>query len=142
MRSRPAFTLIELLVVIAILAILIGLLVPAVQKAREAAARSQCANNLKQLGIAVRAYHDVHQCFPANSLLKDQEDNWDAPNWSWLARILPYIELNNLYTQGNIPTNTFKQSPDTVTATVKAFLCPSDPTSRKGPRTDRANLVG
>src|SRR2546425_3760889 len=99
-RWRPsAFTLIELLVVIAIIAILIALLVPAVQKVREAAARTQCANNLKQIALAVHAYHDANKYFPVNSLITDQADNWIEKNWSWMARILPYIEQGNLYTQ-------------------------------------------
>jgi prepilin-type N-terminal cleavage/methylation domain-containing protein/prepilin-type processing-associated H-X9-DG protein len=137
-----AFTLIELLVVIAIIAILIGLLVPAVQKVREAANRTQCINNLHQLALAVHAYHDVHKSYPPNTLILDRQSNWNAPNWSWLARILPYIEMNNLYVQGNIPNNTLLQSKDVVAAQIPVFLCPSDPTSASGPWTDRANLVG
>src|SRR5262245_52496933 len=103
-RGPRGFTLIELLVVIAIIAILIGLLLPAVQKVREAAARMKCANTLKQLALACHSYHDTEGYFPVNSLITDQQNNWVSPNWSWLARILPYIEQGNLSQQAGVPT--------------------------------------
>lgn len=88
-RTRDGFTLIELLVVIAIIAILIALLLPAVQQAREAARRTQCKNNLKQMGIAIHNHHDVQGDLPMGT-----RGGW---GWTWHAYILPYMEQNNLY---------------------------------------------
>jgi prepilin-type N-terminal cleavage/methylation domain-containing protein/prepilin-type processing-associated H-X9-DG protein len=144
-QRRTAFTLIELLVVIAIIAVLIGLLVPAVQKVRAAAARTQCSNNLKQLGLALHSYHGVFQKFPPASVTKGPDPfnicNYGTPNISGLFYLLPYIEQDALFKQFNYTTGV-QHYPWTVatggTAATQAnaaasrtdvsiFLCPSDP---------------
>jgi prepilin-type N-terminal cleavage/methylation domain-containing protein/prepilin-type processing-associated H-X9-DG protein len=144
-RARHGFTLIELLVVIAIIAILIGLLVPAVQKVREAAARTQCINNMKQIVLAAHAYHDGYKHFPGNS---QDEGGWDwnyqknRRSWSWLARTLPYLEQGPLYTQANIDTNTLSQSLPYLSTGLSVFFCPSDNSIALNPSLNRANLQG
>src|SRR5712692_1103910 len=139
---RSAFTLIELLVVIAIIAVLIGLLLPAVQKVRQAAARAQCENNLKQLGVAVHNYVISQRFFPSNGAPGVWTGAYGAgqPNWSWLARLLPYIEQDNLYKACGIPTANLNANPAAVATAVQTFLCPSDIAINGLPRNNAADL--
>lgn len=141
-KNARGFTLIELLVVIAIIAILIALLLPAVQQAREAARRSQCKNNMKQVGLAMHNYHDVHNTFPPGYITKTPCSSsavWSACNqgelgiYGWGTFVLPYIDKSPLYNilkpgtvtlDQNLANATTRQALQTP---IPAFLCPSDP---------------
>ena len=131
-RKRSGFTLIELLVVIAIIAILISLLLPAVQQAREAARRTQCKNNLKQLALALHNYESTHSTFPPSRLNPDVEIEDNAGNLSayqsWTTMILPYIEQNNLGDLINFE-NAWSSLGNraAVSAPLAAMICPSTP---------------
>lgn len=124
-RQR-GFTLIELLVVIAIIAILIALLLPAIQQAREAARRTHCKNNLKQIGLALHNYLDVHSAFPPSYCVVPGVTTTVGGQWSAFARILPYLEQANLQNLINWNVNYSTQVNVAITR-VPAYLCPSDP---------------
>ena len=138
---KKAFTLIELLVVIAIIAVLIGLLLPAVQKVRDAAARLQCTNNLKQIGLAMMNYESTYNRFPAGYLdnmttnpVNTAAIGNPAPiiGWGWGALILPYLEQETLYKSININSIAMNDTSAAAVAfrktVIKGFLCPSDDT--------------
>jgi prepilin-type N-terminal cleavage/methylation domain-containing protein len=135
-RRPRGFTLIELLVVIAIIAILVALLLPAVQQAREAARRSQCKSNLKQLGVALHNYHDVHSVFPPGCVNQEGDtanpDDRDRLNWTWPVYLMPYMDQAPLYEQLNPgPTRATAAVSDPAKRAVMqqplaAFRCPSD----------------
>ena len=141
---RQGFTLIELLVVIAIVGILIALLLPAVQMAREAARRTQCTNNLKQIGLGMHNYLDAHNSFPVGFLYPNFS-TIPVPllhfRWSVLAQLTPYLEAGHIYSAVNMdmpiasgspgiwgvgPFTTFNENTTALTSVVAVFLCPSD----------------
>lgn len=150
-RSR-GFTLIELLVVIAIIAILIALLLPAVQQAREAARRTQCKNNMKQLGLAFHNYHDTQNCFPVNYAWRTIPGGGGGgpaianTGKSWLQMILPYIEQAPLYSQIDFSvglqgtTAAILQNQTVANTVIAAYLCPSDNENNNGRLGNRSDV--
>jgi prepilin-type N-terminal cleavage/methylation domain-containing protein len=125
-RHNRAFTLVELLVVIAIIGVLVALLLPAVQSARESARRTQCANNLKQLGLGAQNFHDIRKFFPPSRVSQmptGSPTNVDFVTWAVV--LLPYIEQNNYYTQWDL-TQPYQAHPAKVTRNaVATYFCPS-----------------
>jgi prepilin-type N-terminal cleavage/methylation domain-containing protein/prepilin-type processing-associated H-X9-DG protein len=116
--QRRALTLIELLVVIAIIAVLIGLLLPAVQKIRESGNRTTCANNLKQLGLAVHCYHGTTGSLPPSFIT-------GYGHASWMVLLLPHLEQDGLLSQWDLRRTYYFQAPPAIETSVKAFFCPS-----------------
>jgi prepilin-type N-terminal cleavage/methylation domain-containing protein len=128
-RTRPGFTLLELLVVLAIIGVLLGLTLPAVQRARAAADRLRCANNLKQIGLALHQYHDTFLVLPPG--VNIGSGNFAYPYLAWHARLLPFLEQSNLW-QGTMAA--FRQDPFPfdnpphvgLATVVPLFICPAD----------------
>lgn len=152
-RAQRGFTLIELLVVIAIIAILISLLLPAVQQAREAARRTQCRNHLKQIGLALHNYHDIHSSFPSGYTARgvvssDSAAAETGPGFAWGVMILPYLDQASLFNHFD-----FLEDADDAhnlehgQEVLDSFLCPTDPAPRKftppvGTELAASNYVG
>jgi prepilin-type N-terminal cleavage/methylation domain-containing protein/prepilin-type processing-associated H-X9-DG protein len=130
---RAGFTLVELLVAIAIIAVLIGLLLPAVQKIREAAARTKCANNLKQIGLALHSYENTSGYLPPNGSLDTfvSPVHYSGLPFSALTRLLPYVEQSALYSQVNFNVSALSQ-PSVIAQRVPTYICPSDPNDKLG----------
>ena len=128
MSRRAGFTLIELLVVIAIIAVLIGLLLPAVQKVREAANRAKCTNNLKQLALAAHNYHDVNESFPGAIYLYSVSAMPPTQGYSVFVSLLPFLEQQNLYQVWNFADPRLNGSTSTspAAAVLSVLVCPSD----------------
>ncbi len=129
MRGRRAFTLIELLVVIAIIGVLMGLLLPAVQKVRETASRLKCKNNLKQIGLALHSYHDRNNGFPPGYFSAVNSDNSDAgPGWGWASFLLDDIEQSNLKKQIRFDLQiSDAANGSSRLVSLPLFVCPSEP---------------
>jgi len=136
--SRPAFTLVELLVVIAIIGVLVALLLPAVQSAREAARRLQCQNHLKQIGLALHNYESMHKKFPPGIVQQQADPQFmvgatatntvnDTESWAWGAFLLPFIEQNTLYEQAGIGSGQLLEKHVAEASTpIPTYRCPSD----------------
>jgi len=124
-RRRGGFTLIELLVVIAIISVLMGLLLPAVQRVREAANRSTCSNNLHQIGLAITMYHDLYGKLPPTRL--------SDRHATWAVLILPYLEQGNLYSQWNLANFYYDQSDVARLTPVSTYFCPSRRAAQSAP---------
>ena len=148
--AKTAFTLIELLVVIAIIAVLISLLLPAVQSAREAARRSQCLNNLKQIGVALHTYHEIHGVFPPGYVSNYRRDGGDegtaeddlGPGWGWASQILPQMEQTPVYNSINFSLSmTYAANETSQLTRIATFICPSDFTPSKVPVRDETNTT-
>src|SRR6266478_9214111 len=125
-QKRRGFTLIELLVVIAIIAVLVGLLLPAVQKTREAASRMKCTNNLKQIGLAMHSYHDANMMFPPGGTSTNYSPGIGT-GYSCHVFLLPYLEQGNVYTGLVLSRPESDPANDVAEASkIGVFLCPSD----------------
>ncbi|MCI0639679.1 MAG: DUF1559 domain-containing protein [Gemmataceae bacterium] len=140
-QRHAAFTLIEALVVIEIIAVLLGLLLPAVQKVRERASQAQCINNLRQLSLAIHQFHDTEKRLPYGQFGAEFGTGSNSRAWSFLARLLPFLEQRSIFEQGGIPNKTLKES-RIADVSIGIFHCPSDPSDQTAPQFDAGNLSG
>jgi prepilin-type N-terminal cleavage/methylation domain-containing protein len=123
---RRGWTLVELLVSMGIMSILMGLLLPAVQRVREAAFRMSCANNLKQIGLAMHFYHDTHGRLPSYS------GDGNAPA-TWAVMVMPFLEQDNLFRQWDLSLSYYQQTPVARLSPVKVYYCPTRRTPSSAP---------
>src|SRR5687767_10434986 len=137
--TRLGFTLVELLVVIAIIGVLVALLLPAVQAARESARRMQCANNLKQIGLALVNYHDTNKWFPPGAVWRSSTAGDNDNRGSFFVRILPFVEQQSLYNLFDFNKNTDDQRLTSASTSellrgqvIASYICPSDTVRRTG----------
>jgi hypothetical protein len=119
---------------------LAALLLPAVQYARESARKTQCKSNLRQIALAAKMYHDTKKHFPTGYFIREGQSGPDSRAWSWLARLLPFVEENNLYNEGRVGRTTLRQS-EIADRQISLYLCASDEYSTRGPRSDAGNLA-
>jgi prepilin-type N-terminal cleavage/methylation domain-containing protein/prepilin-type processing-associated H-X9-DG protein len=151
MLRKTGFTLIELLVVMAIIGLLVGLLLPAVQAARESARRTQCTNNLKQIGLALHQFESHKKVFPAGYVTSpndatmgpiDANFNDAGPGWGWLTLIMPYIEESSAYARLNLRLKCWDPANAAAVRTpVPAYLCPSDAFGQNPNTTNTVNIA-
>jgi len=138
--SRKGFTLVELLVVIAIIGVLVALLLPAIQAAREAARRSKCTNNLKQIAVAIQNYHDTFTSFPSGGM--HFVASGDRQEWGWPALILPFMEQTALHEQLGVTErhlwDVLNNEPALVQTVIKSYRCPTDTTKDLVDKTPQA----
>ncbi len=156
MRSRQGFTLVELLVVIAIIGVLVAILLPAVQAAREASRRSQCQNHLKQLGVALQNHHDTRQSFPTNQTAGGPQrgEGCEGGYYSWRTQLLPFVEQQTLYDaidfsvpmadgcSSGASISTSHPNAQVAATTVPVFLCPTDVPGENAALMGSANPAG
>jgi prepilin-type processing-associated H-X9-DG protein len=149
-RHRSAYALIELLLVTAIALLLLGLLLAALQRGREAANRVSCANNLKQIALGILMHQDAYGYFPVNSLQPGggSEDCWtwnsqkNQASWSWMARTLPFLAQGEQSPPARLSETTFRQSAGVLATPISIFFCPSDSARSQPVSLNRANLEG
>jgi type II secretory pathway pseudopilin PulG len=139
-NSRSGITLLEVLVVISVIALLMTLILPAVQMAREAARRAQCNGNLRQIAHAIEGFETTHAHYPSSQFFDEHGIGPHGTTWSFLAQLLPHLDENPMFQEGGIPASTLADS-GVADRVIPFFLCPSDPFSRDGPRLDAGNMV-
>lgn len=125
-RQSRGFTLVELLVAVAVIALLVAILLPAIQAAREAARRTRCLSNIRNVALAVQTYHDTHRGYPRSRFRVPEDVGPDGRAWSWIARVLPFIEEQPLYDQLDVTRAELGEKQQLIAQPLDLLLCPSD----------------